>query len=279
MSLPTTHPWLPSSAEIEPQVKLRAVRLLEAIATWRTGQAGLVAARRRVAALGYDPSLVDQVADPLLAHSTGRSSVIQVVDAQYGGILASSSSVLVVLQQWVLSADGRTVIGGGTTVDCRLVAASPYWRVVALHPARPGSAAASPSTLARDVLADPRIHLPVAAHADVRSGAISAGVLSALQRLSTRHVVNVSVVKSGHPLYVFGTNRISDHPRGHAVDIWAIDGHPVVDPANRALVESVMRAGISYGAWQVGGPYLLGAGPTYFSDNTHHDHVHWGFHI
>jgi hypothetical protein len=274
-ALPATRPWVPTSAEIDPWVKVRAVRLLEAIGAWPQGQSGLTAARRRVAALGYDPALADQ-ADSLLG--TGRSAAIQVVDAQYGGILSASSSVMVILRQWVIGTDGL-LTERGTTVDTRLVAASPNWRVIALHPAAPGSPAASLSSLADAVLADTRIHLPYAAHADIRSGEISVGVLTAIRKLAEHHVVDVSVVKSGHPYYVFGTNRVSDHPRGHAVDIWAIDGLPAVNPANRSLVESVIRAGITYGAWQVGGPYLLGPGPTYFSDNTHHDHVHWGFHF
>jgi hypothetical protein len=139
-------------------------------------------------------------------------------------------------------------------------------------------ASALPSSAA-GLLANPRLHLPVAAHADIASGTISAGVLGALHGLAARHVIDVSVVKSGHPLYVFGTTRLSDHPRGHAVDVWAIDGHPVVNPANRPLVESVMRLGIALGAYQVGGPVDLdGGGSRYFSDNTHHDHVHLGFH-
>jgi hypothetical protein len=171
------------------------------------------------------------------------------------------------------------VVAGGTTVDVRLVAASPQWRVTALHPAAPSPAAASLSSLAAGLLADSRLRLPVAAHADIRSGTISTGVLSALHGLASRHVVDVSVVKSGHPLYVFGTSRRSDHPRGHAVDIWRVDGRTVVDPANRALTESVMRLGIALGAYQVGGPVDLdGGGSKYFSDNTHHDHIHWGFH-
>ncbi|MFD7834155.1 hypothetical protein [Streptomyces sp. NPDC059761] len=43
--------------------------------------------------------------------------------------------------------------------------------------------------------------------------------------------MSVSVVRSGHPLNVFGTGRPSDHPVGRAFDVWAVDGHPVVDPA------------------------------------------------
>ena len=275
-ALPASVPWQPTASEISPAVKVRAVRLLEAIAAWPSGGQGLVAARARVAALGYDPRLADQAAGLL---TTSPQATVRVVDAQYGGILSSSSSVLVVLQQWTLGADGRSVVTGGTTVDVRLVKASPAWRVTALHPAAPGAPAASLSTVASTLLASPRLHLPVAARADIRSGTISAGVLGALRGLVARHVVDVSVVKSGHPLYVFGTSRRSDHPRGHAVDVWAVDGRRVVDPANRALVESVMRLGIALGAYQVGGPVDLdGGGSRYFSDNTHHDHIHLGFH-
>ena len=135
-----------------------------------------------------------------------------------------------------------------------------------------------PGAAVTGLLANPRLHLPVAARADLRSGTISPGVVAALSGLLARAVVDVSVIRSGHPLYVFGTNRFSDHPRGHAVDIWAVDGRPVVDPANRALVESTMRLGIAWGAYQVGGPVDLdGGGSLYFSDNTHHDHIHMGF--
>ena len=275
-ALPATHPWQPTSSEVSPAVKLRAVRLLEAVLAWPPGGHGLAAARARAAAVGYDPRLADQLAGLLTA---APSAVVQVVDAQYGGILSASSSVLVVLRQWSSGASGRPVTAGGTTVDVRLVAATPHWRVTALHPAAPGAPAARLSSLAAGLLAEPRLHLPVAAQADLRSGTVSTGVLTALRRLADWYVVDVSVVKSGHPLYVFGTSRRSDHPRGHAVDVWAINGKAVVEPASRTLVESVMRLGTALGAYQVGGPVDLdGGGSRYFSDHTHHDHVHLGFH-
>ena len=258
------------------------MRLLEALGTWSSGATepaggpGLPAARARIARLGYDPALAAAAA--VLLGTTG-SAAVQVVDAQYGGILSSAASVLVVLRQWRTGPAGTAVLAGGTTVDVRLVAASPHWRVTAVYPAAPAARAARPGAAVDALLANPRLHLPVAAGADLRSGTISAGVVSALTALAARHVVDVSVVKSGHPLYVFGTSRLSDHPRGHAVDVWAVDGHPVVDPANLALVESTMRMGIALGAYQVGGPVDLdGAGTQYFSDNTHHDHIHMGFH-
>ena len=50
----------------------------------------------------------------------------------------------------------------------------------------------------------------------------------------------MSVLRSGHPLHVFGTTRTSDHPRGRAVDVWALDHRPLVVPANHALAASGM---------------------------------------
>jgi hypothetical protein len=256
-------------------VKRQAVRALEAIGTWSSaGDGSLAAASARLRALGMDPRLADH-ARPLLG--AGPAAVTRVVDAQYGGILASSASVLVVLDQWQLDRAGQ-VHAGGTTVDVRLVAASPRWRITELRPASPGPAAASLPASGRAVLASSRLRLPHAARADIASGQVHSSVLDALLSLAQHYVVDVSIVRSGHPIYVFGTNRLSDHPRGRAVDVWALDGQLIVDPANRPFVEAAMRVAASTGAYQVGGPIDLdGAGTQYFSDDTHHDHVHLGF--
>lgn len=269
--LPTTTAWRPDRGDVDPAVKLRAVQVVEAIGAWAAGQGGAAAAKRRVAALGAAPSLVDQ-AGALLPRAA--EATLQVVDAQYGGILADRASVLVVCRQWT---PGHA---GGTTVDVRLSRARPHWEVTALHPARPGAAAASLPTTARQVLADPRITLPPAAQADFHSGKVHPSVGRALLRLAGSYRMYVSVVRSGHPLDVFGTDRPSDHPLGRAFDVWQIDGHAVVDPATpRRLVESFMRDAAAAGSYNVGGPVQLagGAAGQFFTDNTHHDHVHAGF--
>ncbi|MEV4969396.1 hypothetical protein [Streptomyces scopuliridis] len=270
-SLPATTPWRPDRDDIDPAVKLRAVRVVEAIGAWPPGQGGAAAAKKRVAALQAAPSLVDQ-AGPLLPRAP--EAALQVIDAQYGGILADSASVLVVCRQWT------PAHAGGTTVDVRLSRARPRWDVTALHPARPGAAAASLPDAARRVLAESRILLPPAAEADIRSGKVHTSVLRALLRLAGTYRMYISVVRSGHPLNVFGTSRPSDHPRGRAFDVWQIDGHAVVDPAtSRRLVESFMRDAAAAGSYNVGGPLRLsgGAPGQFFTDNTHHDHVHAGF--
>jgi hypothetical protein len=278
-TLPAAVPWRPGPGEIEPAAKLAAVRLVEAFGTWRAGQGGVRHAAARAVALG--------VAAPLSAELAGQTgsltpaadeAVVQVIDAQYGGILSDTASVLVVCAQTTRT--GTAVHHGGTTVDVRLSRTSAGWGVTALHPAHPGPAA-SLSTAARAVLTDSRVQLPPASAADVRSGAVHASVLEAMTRLAGTYRISISVVRSGHPLDVFGTDRPSDHPLGRAFDVWRIDGHPVVDPAtSRSLITAFMRAAAAAGSYNVGGPVQLSGGATanqFFSDATHHDHVHIGF--
>lgn len=270
--LPSTRRWRAGPGEVNPDVKARATRLIEVTGTWTAGAGSRSAARGRASAAGFDPDLVDSLA-PLLGPQ--EAAAIQVRDAQYGGILAGSASVLVVTDQW-RTHPGDTLLTGGTTVDVRLERATPHWRVVAVHPAQPGPVATHLSSAATRVLADTRIRLPHAAHADIEAGRINDTVLDLLSRTSDDFLVDVSVLRSGHPLLVFGTTRPSDHPRGRAVDVWALDGKPLVIPHNHPLATRVMRLAAAAGAYNIGGPLQL-RGRQFFTDQTHHDHIHIGF--
>lgn len=238
-ALPTVTAWRPGVGELVPACKLAAVRRIE-----RDGN--------------------------------GRDSALQVIDAQYGGLLTDTASVLVVTRGW--RRHGTRITPDGRTYDVRLSQAGASWRVTAVHPSYPGPAARRPSPAARHVLRSDRIVLPPAARRDVASGRVHESVLLALLAVARTHRPSVSVIRSGHPLYVFGTDRRSDHPQGRAFDTWAIDGSPVVDPRTpRSLVEDYMHAVAAAGSYNVGGPYLLGPAPQWFSDDTHHDHIHAGF--
>ena len=272
VTLPKTRPWAPNAGEIDPSIKARATLLLESVGAWTGGRGTLIAAQLRASAAGFNPNLVEALA---ALYGEGESAVIQVRDAQYGGILGSSASVLVVVDQWRLMPDG-SIRAGGTTVDVRLAQASPHWRIVKVLPAHPGGSTSHLSLSARRVLSDSRIRLPYAARADVKTGRVHDSVLQLLLELSALHFVDISVIRSGHPLLVFGTSKPSDHPRGRAVDIWALDSRPLVVPSNHLLATSAMRFAASKGAYNVGGPVLL-RGPQYFSDRTHQDHIHLGF--
>lgn len=205
----------------------------------------------------------------------GPKRGLEIIDAQYGGLLTDSASVLVVTRSWILTSAGLTT--GGHTYDVRLTRRVSGWHADAIHPSQPG-APTHLSAAARQVIAQDRIELPPAASRDVRSGLVHDTVLTALLSLARDYRIGVSVLRSGHPLYVFGTTRPSDHPQGRAFDTWQIDGHAVVDPrTSRQLVTEYMHAAAAAGSYNVGGPYLLGSAPQWFSDRTHHDHVHAGF--
>ena len=273
-SLPKTTPWTAAAGEVTPQVKLRAVRLLETVAAWSTAGAGVADARRKLRERGYDPDLVEPLAELI---GTGTAAAAQVVTAQYGGILVTSASVITVLNQWVVGTNGK-VVAGGTTVDVRLAMQDFDWIVTDVFPANMPRAAAHLSGPARSVLNNSRITLPFAAAADVRSGMIHDSVLTSIDALSSDFELGVSVLKSGHPINVVGTTRRSNHTDGRAVDVWAIDNQPVINQANQARVARFMRAAAATGTWQVGGPLNLdGDGTAFFADDTHQDHVHMGF--
>jgi hypothetical protein len=207
---------------------------------------------------------------------TGAGRSVLVLDAQYGGLLTGAASVLVVTRTW-RRREGR-LEQGGATYDVRLIRGSSGWRVTAVHPSRPGPPSRRLTADEKAVLRSDRIVLPPAAEADVRSGQVHESVLAAMLRLAERYHVGVSVVRSGHPAYVFGTDRLSDHPQGRAFDTYRIDGRLVVDRQTpRRLVVGYMEAVARAGSYNVGGPYLLGPAPQWFSDRTHHDHVHAGF--
>ncbi|MFF1820085.1 hypothetical protein ACFVWG_22470 [Kribbella sp. NPDC058245] len=236
--LPSVRPWVPGAGEVAPQVKRIAVA-----------------------------AVVDQL--------QRGGGVVEVIDAQYGGILSGTASVLVPCRVYRISA-GRMVTGG-TTVDVRLSRSGETWRVTSTHPATPGAAAKTISPVARQVLANKQILLPPASIADVQSGQVHDSVLTAMLALAKTYRIGVSVIRSGHPINVFGTDRPSDHPRGRAFDTWEIDGHAVVSPTtSRSLISSYMKAAERVGSYNVGGPVVL-SGAAFFSDQTHHDHVHAGF--
>jgi hypothetical protein len=238
-ALPAVQRWVPSKNDRAPECKTAAVRHIE-----RAG--------------------------------TSSSRAIEVIDAQYGGLLADSASVLVVTRSWRRAGDH--LVSGGHTFDVRLSRRGRAWRVDTVYPSTPGARAAQLAPLARRVLANNRIDLPPAARRDVQAGSVHASVLTAMLTVAQSHRVGMSVLRSGHPLFVFGTNRPSDHPQGRAFDTWQIDGHAVVDPRTpRQLVTDYMHAVAAARSYNVGGPYLLGSAPQWFSDDTHHDHVHAGF--
>ena len=101
---------------------------------------------------------------------------------------------------------------------------------------------------------------------------------------------SVAVLRSGHPRKVFGASTVSNHTTGRAVDIWAVDGVPVIRQNNGITYEesSVARADRKQPAFRVtstllrkeqvgeiGSPWNLDpSGQPSFTDPVHQDHLH-----
>ncbi|MEJ5886877.1 hypothetical protein WDZ16_00245 [Pseudokineococcus marinus] len=294
--LPAPAPWRAGPGEVRPEVKQAAARAVEVAGTWAATApqdergpedgAGLEGAGEalveRLAAAdllapGADRTSLAAALGPLVAPDA-LTAATEVVYPQYGGLTADAASVMVVARQERRGRQGEAS-QHGATLDVRL-SPSPdgAWRVTAVQPPAPRPAGAAPSPLALEVLASPRVELPEDAAADVRAGAVGDEALAVLLGLAAAHEVAVSVARTGHPAEVFGTDRLSNHTRGRALDVWRVDGRLVVDPASLDVVEAAMRAAGAAGATEVGGPVDLDgpAGPAFFSDDLHADHLHLG---
>ena len=146
-----------------------------------------------------------------------------------------------------------------------------------LRPAEPLDPAASLTGPAGTLARAPGVVLPDSAVADLAAGRVVPVVVTALLELARKYELSVCVFRSGHPEQVFGTGRTSNHTRGRAVDVWAVDGKPVVT-MDRVTVGEFLAAARATGADEVGGPIDPdGPGGVHFTDQVHHDHVHIGF--
>jgi hypothetical protein len=208
-----------------------------------------------------------------LGSELGR--LTRVVYPQYGGLLPDRACVMVLArQEWV--SDGA-LRGRDVTVDVRLDRRAGAWQVDALRVySRRGRGASDDSP---PLLRARGLEVPGAAAADLDAGRVAPELRRLLRTLGREHGLSVSVFASGHPYEVFGSGGPSNHAFGRAVDIWAIDGRPVVSmaPDDPTLLR-VLRRARELGSDEVGGPVDPdGPGGVHFANALHRDHVHIGF--
>jgi hypothetical protein len=259
---------------VEPEAKVEAAAVVEALGTTVPGGS---AAAARLRAIDADPALARQ-AGALLPPAS--PAVVEIVYPQYGGLTTREASVMTVARQWWIENDD--VRDRAVTTDIRLTRDDGRWSVTQLRPVP----ATDPSELELPAQAAalamlPGVDLPAAALADLADGVVQAVVIDALIELAEEFELSVCVFRSGHPENVFGTNRVSNHTQGRAVDVWAIDGRPVVtmDAADPTLLRFI-EAARDAGGTQIGGPVDLdGPGGVHFTDHVHQDHVHIGFRV
>ncbi len=268
-ALPTPVAWRPSPREAAPKAKQVAVDVVTTAGTWGPGQEGTGA--QRLAGFPVGARAVRALTRNGLDRGVPQA-VTEIVVAQLGGLLPDRASVIVVARRWTSPSahDERTL-------DVRLrLERGGRWAVTNVRPARPAVKAADPGGAAERALASKRLRLPAAARADVAAGLVDRRLLTLLVALSQEHVLDVTVLRSGHPYRIFDKPQVSDHSVGRAADVWALDGRPVVADSRRRVV-AVMHRAVELGAYQVGGPWDPGppAAP-YYTNAVHQDHLHIG---
>ena len=215
---------------------------------------------------------------PFRGASTSPSSEATsgVIAVQYGGLTATTASLLVTFEQWTRDAAGA-VVRGGAGADVRLTKEQGQWQVTEVFTATPLPPVQPVPALVQQVLSNQRIRLPPAAAADIAAGNLRPKPMQALLALARDYDIDVSIVFKPHPDNVFATDRLSDHTRRRAWDIWAVNGQAVIaESTPDALIDGFLRAAKDAGAYNLGGPRLL-SGAGYFSDRTHRDHCHIAF--
>lgn len=249
--------------------------MLEAALTWSPDSRGVKQAARRIERSGQDPDLARDLTARL---TEDVASSLTVTYPQYGGLTVqpSTASVMVIAQQRLRRAAGETPREEGFSCDVRLRKVGAVWKVERVLVGK-APAPGRPSEAVEALLANKNVVLPEAARADLLSGQVDERVMALLSTLSRDWKLHVQVLRTGHPRNVFGTSRLSNHTRGRAVDIWALDDRPIIDQA-RTPWRAVMRAAAKAGADEIGGPGIpTGGSGLFFTDAVHQDHVHLAF--
>jgi hypothetical protein len=140
----------------------------------------------------------------------------------------------------------------------------------------------SKDTLARRVLADPRITIYACGRRDIQSGVIDRRVLATLEFLvASGFNPTVSALKCGHS-YLTTSGNVSEHSFGDAVDISAVNGIPILGHQGPGSITDlvIQRLLTLQGVMK---PHQIISLMTFANaDNTlalpdHYNHIHVGF--
>lgn len=236
------------------------------------------------ASVTADPARAGALArEAATVHHPGMWSRGTIEYAQLGGHREDRVSIMVVVHQELGTQGTAHAERAETrTMDVRLArGSSGAWEFEELASAggRPVARPGNLSPLAASVVDDPRIDLPDTAIWDIYSGQTDPALHKVMLDIAERTPYSVIVLRTGHPHNVFGTDRVSNHTVGRAVDIHEIGSELVIDSHDTtssiyALSEwLVSRLDIR----EFGSPWRFDDAAAHnFTDEVHHDHLHVG---
>ncbi len=275
--LPAPERYVPLPGEPEPEAKRLAAEVVQTIGTYPIGAGDVSTASARVSTL-IDPTRI-LAADALLVPDAASS--VEIVYPQLGGLTAAKASVMVVFRQTLLRSEGEQRVV--RTADVRLERTEGVWKVTSIESigGEPPIEPLTASLAGRAVLDSAAIDLPDSARWDIEAGRVDDRVLRLLDELARAHTLSVTVLASGHPYNVFEASYVSNHTVGRGVDIWAVDGEPVVlqqqvgSPVYALVQELLDRGAVT----ELGSPWDLdgGGSAVSFTNTVHQDHLHLAF--
>ena len=260
-------PYVPPPGEEYPNGKRVAGRVAQRIVTYDAGESARDVARR----VGVPAASLTPAVEPA-TQSAGR-----VIYVQLSGVTPTTLGAMVVVRQHLTDEEGRrrTVT---RVIDVRLRRDVGPWSLdgVASVGGTPAERPRDLSEAARRVLDHRSIFLPDSARWDIHRGLVDDALLGALAEAADRRPISVTVLRTGHPANVWGTDRRSAHRDGLAADIYAVGGRRVIlQRSAGGDARRLAAALLAGGAAQVGSPWVLPPGaPRSFTDAVHQDHVH-----
>ncbi len=203
--------------------------------------------------------------------------------AQLGGHLDGRISIIVVIRQELgLVGSGDPERIETRTMEVRLARSeSGAWglETIASAGGQPLDRPADLSPLAAAVVDHELIDLPDTGVWDIYAGYIDEQLFQVMLDIAERTPYSVVVLQTGHSYNVFGTNRVSNHSVGKAVDIYKLESELVIDahdPSSEfyALSEWVVSR---YDIKEFGSPWRFPDAVAHtFTNQVHHDHLHIG---
>ena len=278
---PVPDRFAPASNEVEPEAKELGAAVVHRLTNYEVGTSltDVVDTLPPVDA----PHRESTASEAARVHHPEMWSRGTVEYVQNGGHLAGRISLIIVVRQDLgMEGDAAPVRSETRTMEIRLAQAeSGEWALetVASTGGTPVMRPDDLAPLAAAVVDHDRIDLPDTAVWDIYAGGVNAGLLSMMLDLAERTPFSVAVFGTGHSYNVFGTDRVSNHSVGQAVDIYqvgserVIDGHDPTSATRAASDWVVSRRDIK----EFGSPWRFPDAVAHtFTNEVHHDHIHIG---
>lgn len=276
---PHPEPWEPTVNEPQPDAK-RMGALVAHLVTNYEADSSLA----DVLATLPPASLIDGLVSEVdVVHHPGLWSRGTVEYVQNGGHLNGRISLIVVIRQDIGFAGTSEAQHTETRVmEVRLARdAANEWSLetIATTGGVPAERPADLSDVAAAVVDHDRIDLPDTAAWDIYRGFIDRQLLQVMLDIAERTPYSVVVMQTGHSYNVFGTERVSNHSVGRAVDIYKLEADLVVDSHDtssdfHALAEWIVAR---HDIREFGSPWGFPDAVAHtFTNEVHHDHLHIG---